>query len=95
MEDLKVYCDNMEAQLNEWDAKLENLKVKARLADTDLRMELGDEINFLATKKNAIVGQVGDLRSASANACVLIQTDMGKAMQDLESSFQSINAKLK
>ena len=95
MEDLKVYCDNMEAQLNEWDAKLENMKVKTRLVAADLRMELGDEINFLVTKKNAIVGQVGDLRAASADTCVLIQTDMEKAMQDLENSFQNISTKLK
>jgi hypothetical protein len=95
MEDLRLYCEEMESQLKEWDAKFERLKVKARMAEGEAQIEMTDEIDFLGKKKRAVGEKLHALREATGEACVILREDMGAAMRDLESSFQNAMAKFK
>jgi len=93
MEDLRLYCDEMAAQLKDWEAKFERLKVKARSAEGETELEMKDEINFLNLKKGAVEGKLRDLRIASDETCQLLQEDLKEAMTDLEKSFQDAMSK--
>jgi len=95
VENLQIYCDEMSAQLKEWDAKIGRLEVKARMTKGDAEPEIVDEIHFLKTKKRAVVGKLGDLRDATGDACLLIKDDMQKAMSDLEASFENAISRFK
>lgn len=95
MENLQIYCDEMSAQLKDWDARLERLEVKARMTKGDAELEILDEIHFLKTKKQAVVGKLGDLRDATGDACQLIKDDMQKAMSELEASFENAISRFK
>ena len=95
MKDLQVYCDEMEAQLKEWDAKFERLKVKGEMAEGDAQFEISDEIDFLKTKKKAVEEKLRELRGATGEACVLIKEEMQAALSDLETSFANAFSRLR
>ena len=95
MEDLQIYCDEMEAQLKEWDAKLERLKVKAKLTEGDTQIEMSDEIHFLNMKKGAVEEKLRELRAATGDACLIIKADLNEALKDLETSFQNTSVRFK
>jgi hypothetical protein len=95
MRDLQIYCDEMEAQIKEWDAKFERLKVKGMLAEGDAQIEIGDEIDFLRTKKKAVEEKLLELRESTGEACVLVKEEMQAALEDLEMSFASALSRLK
>jgi hypothetical protein len=94
VKDLQIYCDEMEAQLNEWDAKFERLKVKGKMAEGNAEIEISDEIDFLKTKKKAVEEKLRELRDATGEACLLIKQDMQAALADLETSFANALSRL-
>jgi predicted transcriptional regulator len=95
MRDLQIYCDEMEAQIKEWDAKFERLKVKGMLAEGEAQIEIGDEIGFLRIKKRAVEEKLQELREATGEACVLVKEEMQAALDDLETSFANALSRLK
>ncbi|MCJ7593645.1 MAG: hypothetical protein MUO52_02595 [Desulfobacterales bacterium] len=95
MEDLRLYCDEMEAQLKDWDAKFERLKVKARSSEGETELEIKDEIHFLDLKKRAVEANLRELRVANGETCQLLKEDMKEAMSDLEHSFQEAVSKFR
>ena len=88
MDDLKIYCDDMETKLKDWDIKLEKLKIKSKMVKGAEELELGDEINFLEMKKQALEKMLGDLRGATGDTCLLIKNDMEEAFEDMVTSFE-------
>ena len=95
MKDLQIYCNEIEAQLKEWDAKLDRLKMKAKLAEGDIQIEMSDEIHLLKTKKKAVDAKLNELRDATGDACLMIKEDLTEALKDLETSFQNTTSKFK
>jgi hypothetical protein len=95
MRDLQIYCDEIEAQIKEWEAKFERLKLKGMLAEGDAQLEITDEIDFLRTKKKAVEGKLQELREATGQACVLVKEEMRAALEDLETSFANALLRLK
>ena len=93
MEDLRLYCDEMEAQLKDWNAKIERLKVNARLSEGEAELEIKDEIQFLDLKKRGVERKLRELRHASGEACQFLKDDMKEAMSDLEHSVQNAVSK--
>lgn len=57
----EAYQQKLEAQIKEWDVKLEQLRSKARLASADLRIRYENELEDLAQQRKSMQKMFDDI----------------------------------
>lgn len=64
----EAYEKKLEAQLDEWNAKIDVLKAKAQRAGADAKVDYEETIEDLQQKRAAAKSKLQDLREASDDA---------------------------
>jgi hypothetical protein len=95
MSEKKAYQDKMEAQLREWQAKIDVLKAKADKAKAEQQVKYYEKIENLRVKKKAADAKLAELRRAGEGAWGDIKTGMEKAWKDLTESVEEATKKFK
>jgi len=90
----EAYQRKLEAQLDEWDAKLDLLSAKARNATADARISYETELDRLQSRRAAARQKLEELGKRSEDAWEDLKDgaekawdEMGKAIERLASRF--------
>ena len=88
MEKQQAYRDNMNAQLREWQAKIDALKAKVEKANTEQKIKYYEEIESLYTKQEQVHEKLDELRNAGEDAWEDVKSGVETAWKDLRLSVE-------
>jgi len=91
----EAYQDKMEAQLREWQAKIDVLKARVDRAGADQKVKYYERIESLKAKKKAADIKLAELRQAGESAWEDVKTGMEMAWDDLKLSMDEALKKFK
>jgi chromosome segregation ATPase len=91
----QVFQDRLEAQLKEWDAKLDELKAKALAAGSDLRTDYEKQLEVLSAKREALQTKAQDLRKRTEEAWDDLKSGTEKAWDDMREALDRITSRFK
>lgn len=89
MEQKEAYQGKMEAQLQEWGAKIDALTAKAEQASADAKAKYQEQIQTLQTKREAAQTKLNELKNASGDAWEDMKTGIESAWSDLKQTVDS------
>ncbi len=95
METKKAYEERLQAQLDEWSAKIDVLKAKARKSKSDSEVKYAEEVEKLEQKKKAAREKLADFRQAGESAWQDLKDGLDRAWDDLGEAVKSASGKFK
>lgn len=87
--------ERLEAQLQEWDKKLDDLAAAARRVKAGARKEMEAQIETLAARRAALRDQLETLRRQTADAWSDLREGIEKAWEDMRKAVENIQARFK
>lgn len=90
-----AYQQKMNAQLEEWQHKIDALKSKADKAEAEQKLKFYEQIESLRTKQMAVHEKLEELRTASESAWEEVKAGVELAWRDLEQTFERAVNKFK
>jgi hypothetical protein len=91
----EAYQKKLEAQLNEWDAKLKQLGAKAQKATADARITYENDIESLKGKRAAARKALAELGERGDNAWEDMKDGMEKAWDEMSKAIDKISSRFK
>ncbi len=91
----ETYLAKIEAQLDEWSAKFEELKGKADRASAGARAELQSQVEKLRAKLEAAQDRLKELQGAGAGKWERVKGGSEKALEDLKQTWGNIKKKFR
>jgi len=91
----EIYRAKIEAQLDEWGARIDQLKAKAKQADADMRIKLDEQIQSLKKRREDLRGRLDELKKSSGDAWHSISEGIDHAMDDLKGAWEEARKKFK
>lgn len=85
----------LEAELREWDKRLDELTARARKAKSDVRKEMERQLEALLARRTALREQLNGLREQSALAWSDLREGIEKAWADMRQAVDSMQARFK
>ncbi len=85
----------MEKKLQDWGAKLDEMKAKADQSGADTKAQLDGKIEALTVKRNAMQQRLADLKGSSDEAWHIMKTGLQAAWNDVSDAFEEASAQLK
>jgi len=95
MESKEAFRAQIEAQLKEWNERLDELKGKAEKASADLKAEYDKDIKLLTAKSKELQQQLKEFIATSDDAWKILRKGMEKAAADLKTAFSKARKKFK
>ena len=95
MSDKELYQQKLQAQLDEWKAKVDVLKAKASGASADAQLEMRKHITALEGKLEEGKAKLDELAGASEDAWESVKEGMESSWGTLKSAFNDAVSKLK
>lgn len=89
------YQQKLEAQLKEWDAKLDVLAAKARKASADARIGYENELNALRARRAAAHDKLQELGRRGETAWEDMKGGMEKAWDEMRKALEKAADRLK
>ena len=93
MDTKQAYKDKLEAQLEEWRAKIAQLKAQADKKEADAKIAYSKRIEELNSKKEAVEHKLKELTNASGEAWRELKSGVEKAVDDLKVSLEKARSK--
>ncbi|MDH3558792.1 MAG: coiled coil domain-containing protein [Deltaproteobacteria bacterium] len=93
MDTKQAYKDKLEAQLEEWRAKIAQLKAQADKKEADAKIAYSKRIEELNSKKEAVEHKLKELANASGEAWRELKSGVEKAVDDLKVSLKEASSK--
>ncbi len=91
----QAYCEKLEAQLREWDARLDLIKAKAKGLQAEAKIEYESQIQALQHQRQEAVARLEELRKRNELAWEDLKDgterawdQFGKAMESFTSRFK-------
>lgn len=91
----KAYVEKLGAQLDEWNEKIDKLKVRAGKATTDTKKEYDKITELLQRKSDVARTKLHELRTSSADAWEGIATGADIVWAEIRKTFQGAASKFK
>lgn len=91
----EAYEKKIEAELDEFGSRIEELKARAQDAGTETEKEVNNAIEELRSKKKTIRNNLEQLKDQSAEAWKEMKEGVDAALEDLERSYERALARLK
>ncbi len=89
------YQEQMEAQLREWSAKIDQLKAKADRAEAGAKIEYYKQIEGARAKAEVAKAKLTELKSASTEAWESLKSGVESAWIDLKTTIDGAASKFK
>jgi len=93
MNNRETYQGEMEKKLQEWGAKLDELKANADNIGDNVRAEYDQQIQDLQAKKEDLEGKLAELKSTSDDAWASVQSGFQSAWDELSAGFEEAFSK--
>ena len=87
MDTKQGYQEKMEAQLQQLQTKIDELRVKASLAKEDAKDAYQEQMKTLNHKQQEAQAKLQELKSSSENAWQEVKAGMDNALNDLQNAF--------
>ncbi len=91
----KAYREKLEAQLREWNAKIEELSAKADKARAQGKIEFLEQVEKLRARRTDVEAKLRDVRSASGEAWKSLWAGAERAAADLKQALEEARQKFK
>lgn len=91
----RYFQQKLEAQLKEWDAKLDELKAMAKQAKAETRAEIDQQIQALAERRTAIQEKLSQLRQRTEEAWEDLKTGAETILDEMHETFERVLAHFK
>ncbi|WP_144408201.1 DUF2934 domain-containing protein [Sulfuricella sp. T08] len=95
MSEKQAFQQKLEAQIKEWDAKLEELKSKAQDAKTEIRADYEKQLEILASKRDLARTKVLELRQRTEGAWDDLKGGTEKAWEEMRKALDHIASRFK
>jgi chromosome segregation ATPase len=95
MNEKELYQQKKQAQLDEWQAELEELKAKASGASADAQLKMNTQIEALEGKIEEGKAKLAEIGEASEGAWESIKEGVESAWDSMKSAFSDAAAKFK
>ena len=95
MTEKQAFQQKLEAQLKEWDAKLEELKSKAQDAKTEIQADYEKQLAILASKRDLARTKVLELRQRTEGAWDDLKGGTEKAWEEMRKALDHIASRFK
>jgi len=90
MEEKKAYQEKKQAQLHEWDAKIEVLKAKAEKAEAGLKITYQEQIQKLQEKKKVAQEKLHELMGAGEETWGEVKVAVEEIWDDIHGVFNKL-----
>jgi len=87
---VKANMEKMEAQLKEWDKRIDGLAVRADNAGTQVKADYNKQIDDLKTKRRVAQSKFDELKKAGSEKWEVLKSGVEGAWKDLESTFKNL-----
>ena len=91
----EAFQQRLEAQLQEWDTRLDELKAKVRDAGSELRADYEKQLETLAAKRDALQTKALELRKRTEDAWEDLKSGTEKAWDDMRETLNRIGSRFK
>lgn len=91
----KAYREKLEAQLREWNAKIEELSAKADKAKAQGKVEFLEQMEKLKGRRTELESKLREVKGASGEAWKSLWAGAEKAAADLKQALEDARAKFK
>lgn len=92
-DDKQLYEQKLQAELDAWQADIDRLSAKARLATADTRIELQQQLEDLKKKRQAVKEKVDELHASSGAAWHEVKKGLQKAWPAAANGFRAARDK--
>ena len=83
------YVEKMKTNLDAWNASIDNLEAKARVAEADAQNTYNEQIEALRKQRDDASAKLGELRAAGDDAWEDLRTGMETAWDSLDKAMKS------
>ena len=83
------YFQKAQAQLNEWSAKIDQLKAKADKADAQAKIDYRKQLDAIRVKQEAAQAKLNQLRAAGEGAWESLKSGADTAWDDLKAAYEN------
>jgi len=91
----EAYEQKLDAQLREWQARIDALKARAERASAEQKVEYYEQIETLRTKQDDLQDKLTELRQAGEGAWQDIKVGADLAWKDVQDAFSRAAEKFK
>ena len=91
----KAHEEKLDAQLNEWNAKIALLKARADKATAETKIKYYERIEMLQHKQDEAGKKLHQLKTAGDEAWEDLKTGAEKAWDEVKAAFHSASSKFK
>jgi len=91
----QAFQQKLEAQLNDWDAKLDELKAKALEAKSELRVDYEKQLEILSEKRATAQEKLQELRLRTEDAWEDLKGGTERAWDEMRKTLDQIAARFK
>ncbi|WP_020157508.1 sll1863 family stress response protein [Methylobacter marinus] len=95
MKQREVYVHKLQTQLDEWNAAIDQLKVRADQAEADVKAEYDKHIDELRQKQQSAWSKLEELRQAGDEAWENLKADVEAASNSLGESVNLATTRFK
>ena len=95
MKSREEYIDKLASQLKEWSVKIDELELKARTAQAEMKTGYENQVRQLKEKRDAAAKRLHELQHASADAWDALKVGADAAWTDLMKSITEAKEKFK
>lgn len=95
MNEKERYMDEVDTKIKQWNARIDELKAKAEVAESQNRRAILEKVDELQRKRRELEQKVQKIRTAGEGAWSDLKNSTKKAVNDLEQGIQSAFSKLK
>jgi len=89
------YREKLEAQFNEWKAKIESLEARGAKFTSETKTDLMREIEELRRKKGIVKDKWNELQKASGDSWDTMKEGVEKVAADLKSALERVLSRFK
>jgi chromosome segregation ATPase len=87
---IDAYTGKLNAQLKEWNAKVEELRAKGQSASVEAKVQLNKQLEDLATKRAAAEKKLRELQAAGAEKFQVLKQGVDQAWHDLRGALEKV-----
>ena len=95
MEKKEAYIEKLSAQLREWSAKIDEMKVQASLAKAEAKDAYRKQLEIMGTKKADAEKRLHEMKNAGEGAWQDLKAGMDRAVDELKRAVSSAAEKMK
>ncbi len=93
LENQQAYKEKLKAKIDEWDAKIREMRAKADQAQAESKIEYQQQLDRMESKRDELRGQLDQIKQASGEAWKDIAAGADRALDEMQESFEKAKAK--